>query len=342
VKKLIVSVVLALSLVLSLGLPVLAESVSTGVEVTQGGGNIPVIKCKWETPDHDPTQPYTQVNPPCTYQGTQEVCVWVVVTDVEDQGEVAQVVADIYHPDGPPECGSMKYGNLELVMVDRLSEGIPEFMSAAAGDLVHYASPFDYDEVLFELEEGVAQVWRGCFLEDYHQPAGDYSIDVYAVDSHANVSEVITNTFEYVATTAFEVDFTSVAYPTTMMSSHVWTLGDRTFGTADRPTVRNLGNTCINLWVEQDDMGFGSYDSGEYKVEYDARLGNDTGNNTVYYDPCEKVMIPDTLPLCNTQKLDFSIHVKFALPGTYGGTMTLSCSEVPFDCCYLPCGEPPQ
>lgn len=337
-KKLIV-LALTVIMVLSLVAPgvAMAEDVTTGVEVTQGGGSIPVIKCKWETPDHDPTKPYTQVNPPVSYMGTQEVCVWVVVTDVEDQGDVAQVVADIYHPEGPPDCGSLKYGNLELVKVDRLSVGLPEFQAAAAANLVHYASPFDYDEVLYELNENFAQVWMVCFDKSYHQPAGDYRVEVYAVDSHGNTSEPMVNTFEYVATNAIEVDFDSVTYPPVMISSHVWVGGDRDFSTPAKPTVRNIGNTCVNIWVEQDDMNFGTYGDGDYKVEYDARLGNDTGSNTVIYNPYEETMIPGILPLCNTEKLDFSIHVKFATPDTYTGSMTLWCTPVDFECCYDPC-----
>jgi hypothetical protein len=322
---------IAFALVLTLALAAPALAVSTSVEVTQGGGNLPIVKCKWETPDDVPG-PGTQIYPPGVFEGTREVTIWVVVGDIEDAGVVPQVLADVYHPEGPPLCGSIKYDNYQLTMVDRLSEGIPEFEAAAAADIVTYQTDIPYEDVIFQLEEGVAQVYKVTIILHYCQPAGMYRVEVRATDTHGNTSDPMINWFEYIGVAAVELDFTTVTYPAVMISSHVWTLGDRTFGTSDRPTVRNVGNTDCALTIEQDDMGFGQYgDTGEWKVEYDARMGNDTGGNTIYYDPYCPGTLPDTLLMCHEDKLDFSIHVKAASTGSYTGTLTITPSVVAFE-----------
>jgi hypothetical protein len=336
VKKL-VAVILAVVLVVGMAVPVVAQT--TEVQVTAGGGGPPVVKCKWETPDDGDTGPGTQILPSGAYQVNKDIHFWAVVTDPEGVDTVASVYADVWHPSGMPECGSFKF-QLGLLEVAKQA-GIDAFEAADAAQLVTYGAGHDYTTVWHQLDQGLAKVFEGTQVMSYHQPAGDYLVKVKAYDIPGNPSVPLENTFTYVATTAMEVDFSVVNYGSVQVCSNKWIGGDLNFGTAALPTVRNIGNTALKVTVLQDDMLLGMT-SGVWNVEYDARLGNDTGNNTVYYDPCEKVMIPDTLPLCNTQKLDFSIHVKFALPGTYGGTMTLSCSEVPFDCCYLPCGEPPQ
>jgi len=334
--KRLLAILLALVLIVGFSVPAMAQDVTTGVTVTQGGGNIPVVKCKWETPDDgdpDHTTTGTQVNPPVTFNGTKTMTLYVVVTDVEDWGSVAQVVADIYHPSGEPENGSIKYDNLELSECT-WTAGMDAFEAAAEEDLVWYFDAFDYEEVWDELDQGDASVWAITFIMHYCQPAGDYLVQVMAVDTHGNSSTICSNYFTYVAICGVEIDFTSVTYPNVMISSMVVAQGDNIFSAGDGyPTIRNIGNTNAYVWILQDDMGFGTYSSGEYKVEYDARLGpkaDDDDSTNVVYDPYEDTMLPNALPLCNTKKLDFSIHVKMAVTGSYTGTMDVTCTIAPF------------
>jgi hypothetical protein len=334
-KKLI-GIVVAMVMSLSIAAPAMAVDVDTGVTVTQGGGNIPIVKCKWETPDDaDPSHTTlgTQVMPSLQYQVNKPVTIWVVVTDIEDQGNVSQVVADVFHPAGPPENGSIKYHNVELSLAEKFGVGIPAFMDAEAQGLVHYGAGHDYASVLEQLNECFAEVWCATIDLHYHQPAGDYTVVVTAVDTQGNSSNPFTNMFNYFPMCGIETDFTSVSYPDVMISKHVWVPGDTNWGTAGAPTIRNIGNTnaFVDLW--QDDMGFGQYASGEYKVEYDARMGpqvDPTDPTRVVYDPFVTTRLPNILPLCNTNKLDFSIHVKYATPGAYNGQMVISCGIAPF------------
>jgi hypothetical protein len=251
-----------------------------------------------------------------------------VVTDEEGVGTVDRVYADIWHPEGPPENGSFKH-QLELFRVPKETEGgdaIARFEAAYAQGLVEFGPGYDYDDVIHQLNQCLADVYCGEFGISYHQPAGRYKVGVKAYDLNNNPSEVLFNHFEYVAVHGCEFDFDSVSYGPVEVCTNKWIGGDINFGTA-APTVRNIGNTYIKITVAQDDMGLGMTD-GNWNVEFDARLGA-TGTHVIY-DPYEEAIIPDVLPLCNTQKLDFSIHVKKADPNTYTGLMTLGCIEAPF------------
>jgi hypothetical protein len=330
IVKRVLAALVALVLVLATAAPVLADDPGGGVIIGPGGGNLPVVKCLWETPDgHEPDG--TQVDPPLYYGGIEPVTLYVVVTDVEDHGDVAQVVADVFHPQGLPEDGSLKYGNLRLTQL-AWSAGMAAFAAADSSSLVAYSGQYDYTEVLDELEQGEAMVWSVSFNMDYCQPAGIYTVTAVAVDHHGNTSLPFSNTFEYVAVCGIELDFSAVNYPNVMIGSSVDVSGDTTWG-GDRPTVRNIGNTDVKITVWQDDMGFGTYWNGSYKVEFDARMGpriDDADSTRVIYPPNWAVTLPNVLALCGMAKLDFSIHILFAMQGHYQGRMVVSCTIEPF------------
>jgi len=284
-----------------------------------------VVKCKWEQDlspcledgDCNHLTPGGQFLPPCEYQGKKTIQYWAVVTDEEDRGNVYTVYVDVYHPNG-----SFKY---EVIMTKQPKEcAIEAFQDAYEAGLITFAEGYTYEEVLDELNECLAQVWMGEADLDYHQMAGDYRVEAYAIDTNNNRSAPLINTFLYVPCACCEFDFTTVNYGSVNVCTFKWIGGDNVFGTSDKPTVRNIGNVPCQIVVEQDDMGFGKDVSGNWNVEFGARLGWD--GVSVYYDPYEEVVLPDVLPNCNTQKLDFGIHVKKAGGGEqYTGKMWLGC-----------------
>jgi hypothetical protein len=344
-KKILV-IALALALSIALVVPVLAD-VDTTVTISAGGGEPPVVKCKWEqdlTPsleDGDPTHQNlgSAFLPPCSYKGKKAVQYWAVVTDEEDNGDVAQVYADIYHPDTKPECGSFKY-EVPYRKVDKFAIGIPAFKAAYKAGLIKFNEGHTYETVLLQLEKCTADVWMGEADLDYHQQAGDYLVKCIAIDQSDNPSKPLDNTFLYVPTPCIEIDFDSISYGSVRICQNKWVAGDTIFDSpvaaAPDPnpaTIRNIGNTNVKIRVQQDDMGFHQDVTGMWNVEFDARLGNDPANGVVY-DPYETKELPNTLPLCNTEELDFSIHIKKGMSGDkYTGKMTVSAVVDPFEKC---------
>jgi hypothetical protein len=329
-KILVVFVVLAL--VLGTAIPALAQDVDTDATVAIGGGSLPIVKCKWETIttdlaldlDDDPGLAGCQILPPCSYEGTVPVYFWAVVTDEEDNGYVGQVYVDVYHPDG-----SFKY-EVPMTRVDKFEMGIPMFKAAYEAGLITFGGAHTYDSVLFQLEKCVAEVWMGEATLSYHQPWGDYSVLAIAIDQNGNASPALPNTFHYIQVCAIEIDFSSVTFGSVQICKNKWVPGDTNFVLDDGyPTVRNLGNTDTYIWINQDDMGFGQDVTGKWNVHYDARMGNDPANG-VLYDPSVDTMLPNALPKCNTDELDFSIHVEKGTSGqSYTGSMTIWCEAVP-------------
>ncbi len=309
-------------------LPAGAVTVGTGVNIQSGGGTPPVVTAKWEQQpiaaleDGDPTHLVTgsQFLPPCVFGGKKLIEYYAVVYDIEDNGNVKLGFADVYHPDG-----SFKY-QVNFVKVVPQTTGISKFSAALAAGLVKLGPDKTAAQVLNDLEKGTAAVWRGEAMIDYCQMDGDYSVLVQAIDQNDNYSPVLTNTFNYVPVACGEFDFTQVDYASVAINRPVWRAGDTIFGTADKPTVRNIGNTKIRVKVNQTDMGFGQDVTGAWMVQFDARLGN-TGAEPIY-DPYTEVTLPDILDRSHLEELDFSIHV---LKGTgiHSGEMTLGVVRAP-------------
>lgn len=339
--------------------PTSETDIDTSVIVNGGNGSSPLIKCKWETPDDaDPSHAtsFTQVLPSGEYQVDKPMKYYAVVTDPEGAGTVSSVYADVFHPCGPPECGSFKY-QLELKLVPKEESGPPypegsltpipvadlkALVQQAYDDgLIKFGpnpddpgNDFTIDEVIHEIGQCLADVYCGEQVMSYHQPTGDYRVEAYAFDKNNNMSDVLVNYFWYAPLTKVEFDFVNVNYGSVEVCTNKWVGGDTTFSPGDGlPTVRNLGNTNAQIVVAQDDMGLG-HTSGVPNVEYDARLGPIGGNPHVTYDPAVYQpdelsasnlvnVIPGILELCNTQKLDFSVHVKKAPADTYNGEMLI-------------------
>jgi len=176
----------------------------------------------------------------------------------------------------------------------------------------------------------------------WEEPAGDYRVVVTALDKGGKSSNPLENHFTYLETVGFEKDFTQVDYGEVLLSTDKKIAGDKEFGTPDRPTIRNTGNTRLYMKVAQDDMGLGK-SSDQWNVKYDARVGSDA--NWTYYYPFKFKDGDDTNPgtpptsyytisqeildLSETEEMDFSIHV-YKWPDTntnYSGWMWLAAGK---------------
>lgn len=304
-------------------------TISTAVTIAVGGGNVPVVKAKWEQDttisleDADPSHitPGAQFDPPCVFQGKKPVEYYAIVTDAEDGGDLKQVWADVYHPDG-----SFKY-EIPYAKINNTALAKAKLQAAVAAGLVTFNPPYTLAEILTELDKGTARLWMGTADLDYEQPAGDYTVNVTALDFNDNPSLILTNKFLYVPVSCFAVDNTAVNYGSVSISKPKVVAGDTIFLLGDgKMTVRNLGNTNMQVVVRQDDMGFGKDITGMWNVEFDGRVGHLV--TSVVYNPFVDTVLPGVLPHSTDDELDFSIHVKKGL-GSHNGTMVLSSVVVP-------------
>jgi len=368
-KRLLV-IAIAIIAVLTMTVPAMAADpigVGTGVGISGGSGEEPVIKCKWESsteagndetgdPSHLVAGP--QIYPPVSFQGAVPIYFWIVAHD-NPLADISVVYVDVFHPEGYPEEESFKFqvilqpwdsANLSAVTGEQASAAIAKFNAAYAAGLITFNDGYTPADVTGEIAQGEAYLWYGYFEMYYHQPWGEYKVVGGALDTGpiALGTSTLFNWFDYIAVTAMEIDFTQVNYGNITTDGEV--SGDNHFLPGGvNPTLRNIGNTWFHVEIQQDDMNFG-WDSGsaDWNVEYNARIGslisypmNGTGTPMVY-DPAgfKGVLVtpssagwtqlPGIIHLCNTWKIDFSIHIFKAILPSYSGNMWLRAIYEPF------------
>jgi hypothetical protein len=356
-KKIIV-LTLTVLMVLSLVAPGIAQAQEpipgdTSVNVATGGGEYPVVKCKWESEPNDPNYESGdpthitdgfQILPPLEACTTKTICYYAVVTDEEDGGEVSQVFADVYHPAGSPEPygpsvvgGVMDYPYFKYeVKFEPWGTGDAaeqKVMWAYEDGLITFNPDYDLEDVLYELDKGTAWLWYGCEEIDYEQPAGMYDVYAFAVDANNNLSPYLWNQFYYMPLCGIEVDFTGINFGSTNLGVEKMIAGDTIWDCTpgiNHATVRNIGNTWAHVKIMFDDMGFGMDSNDNWNVNFDARMGSDNAYYVGGILPYEWVTLPNALDLSHKDELDISIKILKGF-GAHTGVITLGCEIEPFD-----------
>jgi len=363
----------ALALVMALSTfaqPVLAATgPTTSVTVATGGGMNPIVKCKFEweldnnitvPPDTTPIAaansmesgdkahavPGSQFNPPMIKSSVKMLQYFAVVTDEEEGGNVAQVFVDVYHPAGVPAPYStssdprgplFKY-EIPFDMVGHDAAARDKVNAAYNAGLIKFGPAYNITDVIFEMTKGTADLWMGQKEIDYEQPAGNYTVNCYAIDHNSNTSALLQNTFLYVPLAGVEVDFNAINYGSVNLGVHKMIAGDTIWNTplaaAPSPnlaTVRNIGNTWAHVKITESDLGLGKDGLGRWNVQFDARMGSDDANK-VLFDPFVATTLPNVLALSSQDELDLSIKVIKGFSGqSYSGTITIGAVAESFD-----------
>ncbi|MFZ3099678.1 MAG: hypothetical protein WA103_00375 [Minisyncoccales bacterium] len=346
--------------------------ISTGLSRGVSGGSAPIVKVKWEMnapyqsflgTDDNMSVAGAQFNAAGTWGSKKEYSVCAVVTDPNGASDIYGVYADIYYPsDKVTHKYSDRLNYVPSESVDNPTGGCSEFieentltkLSKTDGynlicnvirtnntNLPTWTSGYDYDEICAadgELMKEEAYVYCDDKYLLWEEPAGNYKVEVFALDNGGNGSARLTNYFEYLPFTGFEKDFTAVSYGEVLLNTHKKISGDLTWNNAV-PTVRNTGNTRAQLYIAQDDMGLGQ-SSGAWNVQFDGRIGNAEGDwvvfdpfkyKTVAGNPAEANWTPllEILDLSEMEEVDFSILVKKwpDASTSYTGSMWLSAEQ---------------
>jgi hypothetical protein len=370
-KKLLTIVILAA--MLSMTVPILAQNTPTAANVTQALSALPVVKAKWETPDEDLTRPFTQINPPVNYSTTKPITYWTVVT-ADSVGKIDDSYVLVYHPDGTykykvplqeiPICPG---GVFNTTLYNTF---VSEITAADNGGSVTYGNSFNLTDVIEEVHQCLAKVFKGTEVIDYCQMCGQftwtphcsnpsncttiwvpsnltngYRVEAYGVNKDGATSTGLVNYFEYICTAGIETDFNKLDFGNVYYHSETLIGGDKIWNTPNGPacasgtgcrppSVRNIGNIPVNLTVWQDDMQFGYAGTGptkDWNVQWDARLGEPSEHLASTFDPFVTTPLDGGLDLCQLDKLSFSIYPKNIVSfGPKNGTVVLEPVKVPF------------
>ena len=363
-KKLftIISIVTALAMLLVMALPaaVSADDKGSSVTIQAGGstGTAPLVKAKWETsggvtdetgdPGHAVTG--TQILPILGFQNTAPVRFYAIVAWGSNNMNLGKVYADVYYPatatTDPGAPNSLKF-EIPLTLIGTSTNALSYWNPAIAvgpTPIVKINSdtpkfPADTGTQVADITEELTQSEAYLYYADYYfdncELAGDYTVIIHANTVVTNLDGSLTNTITWKALTGAEFDFGSVNYSAAgpvAVGAHVIVGGDKvwdtpTTGAAPSPnpaTIRNIGNTYLQMLAKEDDMGLGMT-GNNWNVHFDARLGNSapytnfdpaavktTGNAPLYagaFTVIGTVNSTQILRLCALEKIDFSILI---------------------------------
>jgi hypothetical protein len=318
--------------------------------------------------DDDPVTPGTDIYPPLQWQTQKPVCYFALVDDREGDDDVVSVDVDVWHPtDSPAPYNENGYFKYERPMVRYAA--FDGCQNPWAGAFEEYFADYYFDQaVLFnlfteanignnpntdlpytlaEIEELIDQesvgFWAVCVWIDYEQPAGTYPVEITAVDTLANISQM-DYSFYYIPVSMVDFDFNAINFGSVMVNITQEIDGDRVFATPDgtagyqangmlypspaQATVRNIGNVWSKITVMESNLsqnGTPLPSDPNWNVLYDACLSDPSGTNLkTYFYPTEEATLCRDLFLSETQKLDFSLKfMKYGQTGQWIGTMTL-------------------
>jgi hypothetical protein len=130
---------------------------------------------------------------------------------------------------------------------------------------------WDVDLSLEEMLSNTTAVYNGSIDLAYHYSAGDYNVSVTANDS--SMSGSVATGFEYMSMTAISIDATALHFTGARLGQTADLLGDFALSTLDAPTVRNVGNTHIDLGLYGTDLTSGQESIAISNIRYS--LDND-------------------------------------------------------------------
>ena len=162
----------------------------------------------------------------------------------------------------------------------------------------------------------------------YDDPAGEYEFVVTIKDSKENM-DASRNILKYLELTTFENDFSDFQYGAVSENKLKIIAGDSVWGNSLAPTVRNIGNTRLQIKIQQNDFNLGKT-NGIWNIEYRTRVGENV--EWLSYFPEQSAYLKDSLDLGQTANIDFGILIK-KYPeddnqSNFSGEMILSAEKV--------------
>ena len=344
-KVLAIPVTLALVLTLALPMATLAaiipgETVPTTATIT-GSGSPPIIKAQWELPDDYPDVPGTQVD--IVPSGTRMMYAYVVVMDPNGRNDIAQVFCDVYHPDGtlkfqvhgvkleptdPVDVAEMEAAKADAVLAETgtWTTNVPEMLldptlPPVPGEPITQDVADWLDEEIFNTE--TAYMYKVEIPMEYHQICGVYTVESWATDKSGEQSFRLVSWYEWVETKVLELDFTAIDYGEIVPCVEKVVPGDYVLDPAGpappvKPSVKNEGNLPLYIGVHSTAMVGDT--TGKTIEDFDAKFRDEK----LTYKACVDTWFTNPLPLCNTEKINFSIHApEGTASDTYRGELTM-------------------
>jgi len=158
---------------------------------------------------------------------------------------------------------------------------------------------------------------------EFHKSAGEYTINITASDGSGNSSAE--DTFEYLSMTAISIDASSLRFEGAKLGGTSTINGDFALSTSDTPTIRNIGNTYIDVGLYGTDFVDGTNVIGAENLKYS--FDNDFAS--VLSGTLSKAMQIQNLGLSNSADSVISLGFQlFVPPSTQNGNYTANITVV--------------
>jgi len=359
----ITSLLIILSLVVMAFGPSLsvAEDMDTNFTETEGGtdtgeasvlgqtASSPVVRAVWQMQGpsasllgtDDNSDPGAQLLPSGQYQVNKPISNCAVVSDLDGIADIDAVSSEVYYPetsfgaDDPAVrtgCGAKMGTACQMTKLAK-EEGSSLFCETIQNNNNNLPSFYDISSYADlcgedgELAKETAAVYCCDSELAYDDMAGDYQVLAFGQDKSGSTSNILKTSFSYVELTAFEADFSNINYGSVKLNSRKIIEGDTAWNDArgeNQATVRNVGNTRLEMTVSQNDMGMGKTE-GVWNIRYGAKAGaNASWTN---YWPEETTTLNDILNLSKLEQIDFAIEILRFPEDTvtdYSGKMTIN------------------
>ncbi len=317
------------------------------------GGSPPTSHYAWVLPDEDSLTVGTQLYPDLSEE-RNDIYACVVTSDPQGRDDVQNVYVDVYHPVGTgpfipcvaedgevcddsghgqpwdkDEVGGLFKYQVHATLLDPMYNQyeIEQCkLDALNAGLIDQSDFDDIDYWIFDQPEWY--MWKAYLPMLYHQPTGTYEAKAWATDTASATSLQLSTFFDWVSTVALEIDFYSGIYYGQLQPSVYKTIqGDYLMIDGDgAPTIKNEGNERIQLVVMSTNLTGVQFSKeiDDFDVKWDPEE-HGVGYGQYFTIGGEELWLPDPLELCQTEKMDFSVHADVGLPAdTYVGTLYLS------------------
>ena len=310
------------------------ESIGTRfmeIEVPQGTGGPASIKALWEMygpgpallGTDDSTNAGAQFLPSGQFQISKPFSVCAIASRSKGVIGLEPVSSEVYYPagdlegkpkDGEKSCMGQKETRKPMARLAK-ADGLSLFCDKIRrqnSNLPEFNDASGFDEICGQegvLQRETAAVFCSDYELQYNDPPGTYKVSVYGKDKGERLGNGFSGTFQYSELTAFENDFATLDYGKVELGSKKVVEGDAVWQeakTENRATLRNVGNTRLQIQIQQDDMGLGKA-GNIWNIKYASRIG--PGSPWTNYWPNEASPVGEILELGETYPIDFAVEV---------------------------------
>jgi hypothetical protein len=276
------------------------------------------------------------------FEVAKPVAICALASDPNGLADINKISGNVFYPQdiflgsdnsvSQSGCGQQKGGEVALETLSKEAGWnlFCERIRNQNNNLPVFSAGFDYEKICGvdgELVKATAAVACGKIELAYNDPSGDYKTAVAAQDK-AGLAGTLENSFKYLELVAFEIDFDHLDYGAMRLNDKKIVSGDPIFSPDDGlPTVRNIGNTRLEIKIKQDDTGLGQDIGGSgWNVLYSGRVGS--GAAFTNYWPETWTSLANSLNLSQASPLDLAIEI-FKFPvgradSNYAGRLSLS------------------